>query len=179
MIFNYDHYSEKSESEDLDLVKKVYSRLCEWTVASENKIGIKNVTINRLIAYDAIGKSFEDMLRYRSSYNRHQNINTPDHFKEAAHFTYWIRRLKPFNFEADPMHPYSLEYQQTQNFSLWVNEHISLDIMEFMCVEGEIRHKRSPKVFRFPEHLRSDFLHMFRYKHVSPHALMLILRSTF
>lgn len=177
MIFEYESYSYESANSDLSLIKGIYTKLCEWTIESEKKLNIKGITINRSIAYDVIRKTFEDMLRYRKSYNPHQNITTPDHFKEAAHFAYWIRRLKPFGFEADPEHQVNLEYQE--NFVRWINERIALHIMEFICVQGEIQHHRSPQTFRFPESLKNDFLHMFRYKHVSPHALMLILRSTF
>lgn len=177
MIFEYESFSYEKPDADLSLIKGLYSKLCEWTVESENKLNIKSITINQSIAYDVIRKTFEDMLRYRKSYNPHQKIDIPDHFKEAAHFAYWIRRLKPFSFEPDLEHQVNFEYQK--NFIKWINECIALHIMEFLCVQGEIQHHRSPNTFRFPERLKNDFLHMFRYKHVSPHALMLILRSIY
>ena len=117
------------------------------------------------------------MLRYRRQYNSYQHIDLPDHFKEAAHLAYWTRRLKPFGYSPDENHPVNLNYQK--KFTRWINEKYALYFSEYICVRGEEHHGKTPKNQLFPHNIREDLLHMFRYKHVSPHALMIILRSIF
>ncbi|MDO9287909.1 MAG: hypothetical protein Q7T83_03880 [Thermodesulfovibrionales bacterium] len=176
MIFDYNSYA-NSPQKDLKLIKAVYDRICEWTECAELRFNLLNVTINQSISYDVIRKSYEDMLRYRKQYNSYQHIDIPDHFKEAAHLAYWIRRLKPFGYEPDKKHPVNLDYQK--EFIRWINERFALLFSEYICVRGEEHNKNEPKHKFFPHKLREDLLHMFRYKHVSPHALVIILRSTF
>lgn len=176
MIFNCEHYAISGEK-DSALIKALFEKITAWTIESETKLNLNNITINQSIAYDVIRKSYEDMLRYRKSFNPYNNIEMPDHYKEAAHLAYWIRRLRPFGFDPDPTHPVNLDYQK--EFIRWINEQLALHFMEFLCITGEKLHSNTPKSQKFPHNLKKDFLHMFRYKHVSPHALMLILRSTF
>ena len=59
MIFDYGSYGQ-SPTKDLELIKEIYARLCEWAEIAERQFNLSEVTVNQSIAYDVIRKSYED-----------------------------------------------------------------------------------------------------------------------
>ncbi len=176
MIFNPDVFAEDAEVATKQ-IEEVSNRILEWTKEYEIAYNLSCIVVNLPVLYDVIRKTLEDLLRYRKAYNPYQHIDIPDHHKEAAHLAYWVRRLKPFSYTANEKHPANIEYQK--EYQIWINEKIATRFAEYICCFGEKQNNTSFNKERIPHKLREDFLHMFRYKHISPHALMIILRSVF
>ncbi|MBI5236409.1 MAG: hypothetical protein HY886_09220 [Deltaproteobacteria bacterium] len=127
------------------------------------------------ILYDVVRITFDDLLRFRKSYNHNQNIDTPDRFKEAAHIAYWIRRLKPLSYRYDVE-----QSAPNTRLALFINEIIALVIAGYICSFEKPTYAKDEK-WNLPKpcYLREDLLYMFRYKHISPHALIFILQGIY
>ena len=176
MIFNTDIYSKdiNSVTEHMMQVEETISLLIE---KAEKAFRLYDISINTFILMDVIKKTFDDLLRYTKEYNNHQEIIIPDHYKEAAHLAYWIRRLKPLSYIRNSKYQVNIEYAEDN--IRWVNERVAIHLAEFICISGIKQNGKEPaRLFINPE-LRDDFLYIFRYKHVSPHSLMIFFKSIF
>lgn len=178
MIFSeadYDNYG-KDEKADVDLIFKIVERCIEWAAEFRVKNKLAVLGCSKQILVDVVKNTIEDLRRYRKEFNQYQEIDYPDHFKQAAHLAFWIRRLRPFFYEVDVAHnDCNIDHQK--KYILLVNEYFALQVAEYICTFA-MMHFKNEKDVR-PMFLNQDFVYSFRYKHVSPHAMLMILRSVY
>jgi hypothetical protein len=115
--------------------------------------------------------------------------NGLDHFKQAGHLTYWLRRMGPIVEATDATqnpgdsegYPLTQDEIAFRNLMLGhCNEYLAFDfgfqIVKFYELsEGECRAKN---LTLSPDYI-GRMCHFLKYKHVSPHALHIIFNSLF
>lgn len=182
MIFSETDYANygKDKNADTDLIDSIVTRCIEWAskFVVHNRLSAETLSCSKQILLDVVKNTIEDLLRYRKEFNGYQNIDGPDHFKQAAHLAFWIRRLRPFSYEVDITDPQN-EIEHQKKFVLMVNEYYALQVAEYICDFGRTHFKSEKFNSTKPMFLNEDFVFAFRYKHVSPHAMLMILRSVY
>ena len=112
-----------------------------------------------------------------------------DHFKHAAHLSFWIRKMTPIVEAIDVLQnigdaegaPLSESEKAFRSLMLtYCNEYVAFDIgyQIVMLYEMGKPGQRAEKVKISRDYLQT-VCHFLKYKTVSPHAIQLILRSTF
>ncbi|KJR41854.1 hypothetical protein MCHI_002231 [Candidatus Magnetoovum chiemensis] len=187
MLFDFD----KSKNLDNSINKEtlygnfndIKGEILGFVETYEKEIACKNeIEMNDYILFDVLKKAYDDLLRYCTCYNPHQYINMPDHFKEAAHIAYWIRRLKPFSYRPhDTLSDDATQkdIQKEIELSRKINENIAIEFAQYICTKGEEIRTQQTVRKTIPLSIKEDFLYIFRYKHISPHSLMIILRTIY
>jgi hypothetical protein len=116
----------------------------------------------------------------------------PDHFKQAGHLSYWLRRTRPvtsiefdnssFSTQADlsPDDAYREEYRVLFNY---LNEYIAFEIGFHISLFYYLNEISRPRVLTSEMYPSWDFIeclcHFLNSKNVSPHALFLIFKGYF
>jgi hypothetical protein len=124
--------------------------------------------------------------------NHEKNLDEGlDHFKQAGHLAYWVRRMSPVveatdtttNIGDAPGYDISEGEREFRNLILGCcNEYIAFDI-GFQLVKLHEIDPSKPASRAATLTLSLDYIqrvcHFMKYKHVSPHALHLIYSSLF
>jgi hypothetical protein len=114
-----------------------------------------------------------------------------DHFKQAGHLAYWIRRMGPVvetvdttaNFADAPGYPLTEDEKAFRLLMLgYCNEYLAFDL-GFQLVKLHEIHPSKPNARASTIRPSADYIQrmcqFMKYKHVSPHALHLIYSSLF
>lgn len=141
------------------------------------------VVADERLLHEVIRKTHDDLFRYTQAYNFTQQINSPNHFKQAGHLAFWLRRLRPLSFDDEAAQVIDGHSNMSASYlakaSKYLNDEFSLLIGAYISVEGERSEGKEPT----RNYLRGDILHdmivICRYKSVSPHALTLFYRACF
>lgn len=127
----------------------------------------------------------------RLTFSLHTDSVTPDHFKQAAHLAYWLRRSGPvieFFDSRGPMEPVidkPLEDKYERIRELLFNygtEYFAFDLGYLICRFYETNRsdgKHMSKDFTLDEEYIQTVCCFLKEKNVSPHALYLLYKSLF
>jgi hypothetical protein len=172
--------------DDLVLLENYQATFQEHIKKSLNKpLLIPQVSNPRL--RDAHYAWRKDMTRVESGEDK--LINGLDHFKQAAHIAYWLRRMAPVVEYSDRFEGVEQESElydgekHARKFILkYGNEFLAFDFGFQICLYFEL-YRTDGKKRNKPPVLSSEFLndmcYMMKFKHVSPHSLYLVYRSIF
>lgn len=114
----------------------------------------------------------------------------PDHFKQAGHLCYWVRRTRPVTdievivkstkTDLSPNDAYKEEYDLFFNY---INEYLGLDLGFHTVLFYHLYDKKNPRHASRGMLPSWDFIectsHFMNSKNVSPHALFLIYKALF
>ncbi len=134
----------------------------------------------------------EDLDRLKTfSLSANDGAQIPDHFKQAAHLAFWIRRQGPvveYHDAYNPQDSFSQPADQAEekmrdllfNFG---SEYLAFDLGYLICRYYEIGRRSESEASETDFHLDTDYIKTVSYflkaKSVSPHALYLIYKSLF
>lgn len=129
-----------------------------WVDLFKRQQGITAIIkVDESIAYDVAYRYVDDRKRI-GQFNKLESLEIT---KTMAFLSFWIRKLKPLSYEGDG--DPEIENYLNESFGLFVALiSCEFDLLFPIKLEGR---------------LLADFLHQFRYKSVSPHSLMIILKA--
>lgn len=118
------------------------------------------------------------------------NGGRPDHFKQAGHICYWIRRTRPvtdlavhlYSTKTDlsPEDAYADEYRLFFNY---INDYLAFDLGFHLVLFYHLYNKKNPLKINAKMFPSWDFIectsHFLNAKNVSPHAMYLIYKALF
>jgi hypothetical protein len=115
------------------------------------------------------------------------NDGIPDHFKQAGHLAYWLRRCKPiYELNENKSYPPAGTKEDVdfttdgQELLLkYANEYLAFSLGYHICLLHTITDEKEAKEFRIDKNYLEIVCQFLRNKNVSPHALYLIYRSLF
>lgn len=108
----------------------------------------------------------------------------PDHFKQAAHLAYWLRRIGPvMDYVVANYGPLNEREKRSRDFLRQFNtEYIAFDVGYQICEFYETAALPSgvvPRKFGIDDEYLASICCFLKEKNVSPHALYLIYKSLF
>lgn len=177
-------HSESGSKNIFEYLKSDKAAFCETVAKCYGQVYIKAgciIDVDETRLLEAYVLWLNDLDRVKQ-FEMHGSIEL-DHFKQAAHLSYWLRRVAPIlsvqNAEEGKSKQSEALYKVLVKYG---NQYCALDLGFHLCGFFEANRVGS-KIYSSDYELDNDFSlavsHFLKTKNVSPHAMFLIFKSMF